>query len=385
MAERALITGGAGFIGSHLADALLARGWEVRVLDNLDAQVHVRGAAGAREADGWPGYLSREAERVAGDVRDRSCVRSALEGVDVVFHEAAAVGVGQSMYEIERYVDVNGRGAAVLLEAVLERRDRIRKLVVASSMSVYGEGAYGCPACGPVEAEERPRARMHARLWEMPCPACGADCLPRPTSETKPLRPASVYAVTKRDQEELFLSVGRAYGIPTVALRYFNVYGPRQALGNPYTGVATIFATRLLNGGAPLVFEDGRQTRDFVHVSDVVQANLLALESAAADGRVVNVGTGRAVSVLEVASTLSERLDSDRPAEIAQRFREGDIRHCVADVSRARELLDYVPRVSLADGLADLCPWLVQGFEEARAADRLAHATSELETRGLAW
>src|SRR5216683_7748907 len=281
-----LVTGGAGFIGSHLVDALVERGHKVRVLDKLVGQVH---------GSSPPRYLHPEVAFVRGDVCDASLLREVLEGIDVVYHEAAEVGVGQSMYEMRRYVEANDMGTATLLEAIAGQ-GKLRKLVVASSMSIYGEGAYACPKCGIVHPLLRPTSQLQARRWEVECPRCAAPISPAPTPEDKPLFPTSVYAITKQDQEQLCLVVGRAYGIPTVALRYFNVYGARQALSNPYTGVCAIFSARLLNDQPPLLFEDGKQTRDFVHVSDIVQANLLALETDHADFQAVNIGTGVATS-----------------------------------------------------------------------------------------
>ncbi|MCX5738701.1 MAG: SDR family NAD(P)-dependent oxidoreductase, partial [Proteobacteria bacterium] len=258
---KVLVTGGAGFIGSHLVDALLAQGYAVRVLDVLDPQVH-----GSQQQR--PAYLHSAAELQVGDVRDHAAVRRALDGVEVVFHEAAAVGVGQSMYEIERYVSVNTLGAAVLLEELVAQRAQLRRVVVASSMSIYGEGAYRDPDGALAFPRLRSNEQLEARRWEF-ADAQGRPLVPAPTPESKPLVPTSVYAVTKRDHEELFLAIGEAYDIPTVALRYFNVYGTRQALSNPYTGVIAIFSSRLLNGRAPVLFEDGLQSRDFTHVSDI--------------------------------------------------------------------------------------------------------------------
>lgn len=366
-----LVTGGAGFIGSHLVDALISRGHRIRVLDRLDAQVHGEDA-------GRPGYLHPEAELLRGDVRDPETVQAALQGVDAVFYQAAAVGVGQSMYEIRRYVDYNTMGAATFLEAVVNHRRDLRKMVVASSMSIYGEGAYHCDHCGEVYPRLRPPSQLRAKQWEMRCPACELPVTPRPTRESKPLYPTSVYAITKRDHEELFLSVGRAYGIPTVALRYFNVYGPRQALSNPYTGVAAIFSTRLLAGKPPVIFEDGRQTRDFVHVRDIVQANLLVLDDPRADYEVFNVGTGRPVSIAEVAEALRQRLRPEIEPVLTGEFREGDIRHCVADISKI-QALGYQPSVRFEDGMAELVEW-VRG---QHVVDRFDQAKAELEARGL--
>ena len=367
-----LVTGGAGFIGSHLVDALVERGHRVRVLDALVAQVH-----GEAEA---PQYLNPEAEFVRADVCDPDAVARALEGVDVVYHEAAEVGVGQSMYEIRRYVRANDMGTAVLLESLVNNRGRVRKLVVASSMSIYGEGAYACEACdATAHPKLRPAEQLRERRWEVECPTCGGELRPAPTNEDKPLFPTSVYAVTKQDQEQFCLVVGRAYNIPTVALRYFNVYGTRQALSNPYTGVCAIFSSRLLNDQVPVVFEDGRQERDFVHVSDIVQANLLALETDRADYQAVNVGTGRATSINEVARLLAAGLGKDLKPELVGKYREGDIRHCVADITRARELLGYEPRVTLEAGVPELLEWV----RRQEATDAVARATAELESRQL--
>jgi len=366
-----LVTGGAGFIGSHLVDALVANGHRVRALDALVPQVH--------GSDAKPLYLDPTVEFVQADVCDRAVVDKALDDIEVVFHEAAEVGVGQSMYEIERYVRANDLGTAVVLEAILARQPQIKKLVVASSMSIYGEGAYQCEACGVVYPQLRPSEQLLDRRWELECSSCGKALKPIGTSEEKPLFPTSVYAVTKQDQEQFCLAVGRSYKIPTVALRYFNVYGTRQALSNTYTGVCAIFSARLLNGNRPMIFEDGEQTRDFVHVSDIVQANLLALETDRADYQAVNVGTGVATSVGTVCRLLADGLRVDLKPEIVGRYREGDIRHCVSDISRARKLLGYEPSVSLEQGIPELLSWV-----RAQAAqDQVESATAELESRQL--
>ena len=366
-----LVTGGAGFIGSHLVDALVERGHRVRVLDALVSQVHGENAV--------PAYLNSKAEFVQGDVCDREVVDTALDAIDIVFHEAAEVGVGQSMYEIHRYVRANDLGTAVLLEGILARKTQIRKLVVASSMSIYGEGAYTCQICGSVAPQLRPASQLLDRRWEVECPKCGKQLSPAATTEEKPLFPTSVYAVTKQDQEQFCLAVGRSYGIPAVALRYFNVYGTRQALSNPYTGVCAIFSARLLNGNPPLIFEDGEQTRDFVHVSDIVRANLLALDTDRADYQAINVGTGRATSIRTVSRLLAEGLNLDLEPEIVAKYREGDIRHCVADISKAKSLLGYEPQVSLERGIPELLSWV----REQAAKDKVESATAELESRQL--
>lgn len=377
MREEILVTGGAGFIGSHLVDALIARGHPVRVLDNLEPQVH---GPALRQEQRPPAYLNPEAEFIYGDVRDRRAVEHALDGVSVVFHEAAAVGVGQSMYEIEKYVGVNTYGTAVLLDALSNRRERIRKLVVASSMSIYGEGAYECACHGRIDAQLRTREQLTRHEWEMRCPECGEIVRPAATDESKPLHPTSIYAISKRDQEEMSLLIGEAYRIPTVALRYFNVYGPRQALSNPYTGVAAIFSSRLLNDKPPLIFEDGAQRRDFVHVSDIVQANLLALECDGADYAAVNIGTGNVVTVCQVAEELARALDKSVRAVVTEKFREGDIRHCVSTIDKARRLLGYNPRISFREGMSELAAWV----SEQQAVDGVEAAARELEQRGLA-
>jgi dTDP-L-rhamnose 4-epimerase len=370
---RVLITGGAGFIGSHLADRLLADGHEVRALDNLDRQVH---PAGER-----PDYLDADVELQVGDVRDREAVRRALDGVDAVVHLAAAVGVGQSMYEIERYTSINAIGAAIVLEEAVERRDAIRKMLVASSMSIYGEGQYRNPPTGETGLAPRLRSesRLAAREWEVVAED-GTPLEPEPTAETKPLHPTSIYAIGKRDHEEMFLAIGAAYGVPTVALRLFNVYGERQALSNPYTGVAAIFSSRLLNDRAPIVFEDGEQTRDFIDVRDIARCFLLALGHDGADGRTLNVGTGRPTSINEVARVIGVGLGKEIEPEIRGEFRAGDIRHCYADTRLADELLGFRAEIPFEAGMQELSGWL-QG---QAAPDSVDAARDALVARGLA-
>jgi dTDP-L-rhamnose 4-epimerase len=367
-----LVTGGAGFIGSHLVDALLARGHDVRVFDSLDPQVH----AGRDQA---PVYLDPQAEFIRGDVRDRSALDAALEGIDVVYHQAAAVGVGQSMYEIKHYMEVNTVGTAVLLEAMLPRRGQFKKLVVASSMSIYGEGRYQTKAGEKIAPKLRPVSQFKEGIWELRDPEDGQFLIPLPTDEEKSLQPASPYASGKRDQEEMCLSIGRAYGIPTVALRYFNVYGQRQALSNPYTGIAAIFTSRLLNDHAPLVFEDGLQSRDFTHVSDIVQANILAMDHATMDYEYFNVGTGRRLTVLDVATSLAKAMKKDLPPKIVSKFREGDSRHCYADISKIRKAAGYSPTVTFEQGIAELVDWC----RTQSAEDKVLQAAQELSAKGL--
>lgn len=377
MTETVLVTGGAGFIGSHLVDSLVEQGHRVRVFDNLEPQVH----GALRESGSWPEYFNHEAEYILGDVRDRDAFEKAMSGIDVVFHEAAMVGVGQSMYQIERYIDVNARGTAVLLDIMANEspiRDRIRKLVVASSMSIYGEGKYECTEHGEVFPKLRSADQLANRDWEMHCSECDRHVKPLPTDEEKPLFPTSTYAVSKKDQEEMCLVVGRAYSIPVVALRYFNTYGPRQSLSNPYTGVAAIFASRLLNNNSPVIFEDGHQSRDFVHVTDIVQANLLAMTRPEMDFGTFNVGSGTPVTILDVAEILLAKLDTTGSVEITSEFRAGDIRHCYSDASRLQNQ-GYAPGITFQDGMAELASW--QGMQ--KSFDRFDESRSELSVRGL--
>ena len=370
--QHILVTGGAGFIGSHLVDALIAQGHKVRILDALVEQVHLGKV---------PPHLNPKAEFIKGAICDVALLDRALDGIDIVSHQAAEVGVGQSMYEPVRYMQANTMGTTILLDRMSQRQrvKPFKKLVVASSMSIYGEGAYDCSHCGEVHPQLRPAEQLQAHEWEVKCPKCGEPIKAKNTSEAKPLFPTSVYAISKQDQEQLCLVMGRAYGIPTVALRYFNVYGTRQALSNPYTGLCAIFSSRLLNGRAPLVYEDGAQSRDFVHVSDIVQANLLALSIPRADYLPVNIGTGVANSVNRIGEMLAAGLGKDIKAEIVAQYREGDIRHCVSDITRAQKLLGFSPKVKLQDGLKDLLTWVSQ----QHSVDRSAEATAELAKHNL--
>lgn len=372
MSKQILITGGAGFVGSHLADGLLNEGHSVRVLDDLNPQVHPGGKR--------PAYLSPEVELLSGDVRDPNLLRHALNGVDAIYHFAATVGVGQSMYEISRYMSVNTQGTAELLQAILDTRSTPEKLVVASSMSIYGEGRYICAKCGRSAAPPvRPVEQLRRAEWDLSCGDCGGVLKPQPTSEDKPSEINSIYALSKRDQEELCMIYGRTYGLPVTALRFFNIYGTRQALSNPYTGVAAIFASRLLNGLPPLVFEDGEQMRDFVSIHDIVRANILALQCRASDGEVINVGCGEPISIRSVAEILARSLGLDVEPVITHKYRAGDIRHCYADLTRARKLLGYQPMVSHEEGFAELAEWLKSQDAEDKADTML----QQLEQFGL--
>lgn len=369
-AKKILITGGAGFVGSHTADQLLQQGCEVCVYDCLSEQVH-----GLE----FPPYLSKAVEFVRGDMRNLPHLTSVVRDVDVIYHFAAAVGVGQSMYRISDYVAANSLGTANLLQAILDSRAQPEKIVVASSMSIYGEGEYSCGECGQVAPRMRSPEQLQEKKWEVACPKCGQTVSPIPTRESKPLHCGSIYALSKKDQEEMVLLFGRTYDIPAVALRYFNIFGTRQALSNPYTGVVAIFASRLMNGNPPVVFEDGSQLRDFVSVHDIVQANLLAMESGEANGMALNIGSGQPISIREIAAELAGTLGVEIPIEITGKYRAGDIRHCFADTSAAARVLGYKPRVKFRDGLKELVGWL--GSQSAE--DRVADAMQRLQVRGL--
>ncbi|MGE0259357.1 MAG: NAD-dependent epimerase/dehydratase family protein [Alphaproteobacteria bacterium] len=373
MGKTILITGGAGFIGSHCAALLLDHGYTVKALDNLDPQIHGKDRRP-------PPYLDRRVELIVGDIRSPRAVRRALADVDAVIHLAARVGVGQSMYEVADYTDVNGRGTAVLLEAMIERAKRrpFARLVVASSMSIYGEGLYRGADRSPVEAAERTASQLKRGQWD-PVDRAGRALEAMPTPESKPPAVKSVYALSKYDQERLCLVVGEAYAIPAVALRFFNTYGPHQALSNPYTGVLAIFAARLLNGRPPLIFEDGAQRRDFVYVADIAEACRLALVSDAAVGQAFNIGSGEAVTIKEAARLLGDTLGVAIDPEITGACRIGDIRHCFPDIAAARAVLGYRPRIPLATGLEKLVGWL----EGRTAVDRVGEARAALATRGL--
>jgi dTDP-L-rhamnose 4-epimerase len=370
-ATHILVTGGAGFIGSHLVDALVRDGHRVRILDSLADEVH---------GGQVPAHLNPEAEFVHGDVCDPETIEKVLAGVDAVYHLAAELGLGRSMYQVRRFVTGNDLGTAVLLEELIKRREQVRKLIVASSMSLYGEGPYECHRCSRISYPDlRSGTALISKEWEFECDVCGSRLQTLPTPEDKPLNPTSVYAVGKQVQEQYSLIIGRAYKIPTVAFRYFNVYGPRQALSNPYTGACAIFSSRLLNDQSPLVYEDGLQTRDFVSVHDIVQANILALTSDRADYQVLNVGTGRATSIRFIAEVIARGLGKDIDPTITGQFREGDIRHCIADISKATSLLGYRPKVALEDGLSELLDWV----GKQTADDRLESAASELAAHSL--
>ncbi len=369
MTYKILVTGGCGFIGSHIVDTLIEKGHKVRILDNLDKQVH---------QDKVPDYMNEKAEFIKGDIRDEDTIKKCIEDIEIVFHEAAAVGVGQSMYKIKEYMDVNTQGTALLLDILSKKEHEVKKLIVASSMSIYGEGEYNCQDCGRVYPNLRKDEQMKDREWEMKCPKCNKEALPIPTSEEKPLMPTSIYAISKEDQEEMSLVVGRAYEIPTIALRYFNVYGPRQSLSNPYTGVAAIFSSNIKNNNPPKIFEDGLQSRDFIHVNDIVQANILVMESKKADYNTYNVGSGKRVTILDVAEGLIKEYGGNIDPLILNKFRSGDIRHCFSDIEKIKKL-GFEPKVSFEEGLKILVKW----GQNASSVDMTSEATEELLERNL--
>lgn len=369
MGDMVLVTGGAGFIGSHIADELLTTGYRVRALDNLEPQVH-----GSNRLP--PAYLNPEVELVVADVRNPDAVAQALRGVSSVFHLAARVGVGQSMYEVRSYMDSNVGGTAVLLEQLIKHP--VQRLVVSSSMSIYGEGLYRDSAGFLVENAERSLEQLRQGRWEVLDDA-GQSLTPIPTPETKRPNLASIYALSKMDQERMCLLFGQAYGIPTVALRLFNTYGERQALSNPYTGVLAIFGNRLLHRRPPLIFEDGHQRRDFIHVKDVARAFRLALEQPLAANRALNVGTGHSISILGLALAMAQAIGADVEPEVTGDYRIGDVRHCFANIDGAHQFLGFAPQIGLDEGIVELSEWLAGQV----SVDRVDEARSELLARGL--
>jgi dTDP-L-rhamnose 4-epimerase len=371
MSKKILITGGAGFIGSHLSDLLLTRGYDVCILDNLSPQVH-----GSTECK--PSYLKPDIEFFRGDIRDSSIVQKALAGVNSVFHFAAAVGVGQSMYQIQKYTDTNNSGTAVLLENMIGKD--IEKLIVASSMSIYGEGLYRTGDGFFHNNVMRTSEQLKIGNWN-PIDDCGNELEPVATPENKSPSIESLYALSKYDQEKMCLMIGKAYNIPAVALRFFNVYGSRQALSNPYTGVLAIFASRYLNNKPPVIFEDGSQRRDFVSVYDVCSACCLALENENAANKVFNIGSGCSCTIKELSSKMANVLCKEKVEHFVNgKYRMGDIRHCFADITLATSTLGYTPVVSLEKGLIEFASWL----EGQIPIDKLDIANAELYVRGLA-
>ena len=361
----ALVTGGAGLIGSHIVDQCLARGWDVRVLDSLERQTH---------RDGKPAWVPDAVDFMQGDVRNRRDWERALDGVDVVFHEAA---YGGYMPEIAKFIHVNSYGTALLLETIRNKNLPVKKVVLASSQAVYNEGAYTCSEHGHFYGETRPVAQLAAGDYDMHCSICGRVATPTPTDEAAPMGGENVYAISKADQERLTISFGRATGVPVVALRYSCTYGPRQSLFNPYTGVIAIFCTRLLNDLPPVVYEDGRQSRDLIFVEDIARANLLVATDARADGRIFNVGTGNAVAIGDLASLLAERLGKAIAPQVPGEYRPGEMRALISDISRLAEL-GFQPETDLATGIDRYLAWIA---EQGSVAEYFSVAERRLRAR----
>lgn len=368
--RKILVTGGAGFIGSHLVDKLLKEGYKVRILDNLDPQVH---------QNKIPEYLNKKAEFIKGDITNTKDIQKAVLGVDAIFHEAAVVGVGQSMYEIEHYIYNNTLGTAKLLDFLANNKHKMKRILVASSMSAYGEGLYKCYKCNLVRPPLRTDEQMSQRKWELICPNCRRILKPVGIPENQPFHCNSVYAVTKQSQEDMVMIFGEAYGIPATALRYFNVYGPRQSLSNPYTGVAAIFLSRLKNNNPPIVYEDGLQTRDFISVYDTANANVFCLEDDRSFGKVFNIGTNNPIAIKEIAQILAKLLGKKIKPKITEKFRSGDVRHCTADISLIKKTLGWKPSWNFEKGMQDLIEW----GEKEEAKDLFDQASKELNSKGL--
>ncbi|MFC1817603.1 SDR family NAD(P)-dependent oxidoreductase [Thermodesulfobacteriota bacterium] len=372
MTEKILITGGAGFIGHHTANKLAGEGHKVRIIDNLNKQVHPDPKESLSRLD-------PAVEFICGDIRDRSQLQAALEGVDAVYHFAAETGVGQSMYEIERYSDVNIQGTAVLCDCIAKGKNRPNKLILASSRAVYGEGRYKCDSCGDVYPEPRAQAQLEAGNWDPSCPHCGAAITPVPTHETSPCQPLSIYSITKEVQENLFKMVSGAYQVPVVILRYFNVYGAGQSVSNPYTGVLSIFASRLLANKDIEIYEDGRMERDFVPIHDVVNANAKVLELDVPGVLALNIGLGVSKTIMQVAESLKTEIGSQSNIALSGRYRVGDIRHCYADMSKAFDFVGEISNDSYERGIRDLISWA----RHEKGVAELEQSLAELSKYGL--
>lgn len=368
--NKILVTGGAGFIGSFLVDELIKKGYKVRILDNLSEQVH-EGKV--------PEYLNKKAEFIQGDIRDIKVLESALKNIDAVYHMAAAVGVAQSNYEVSRYMEVNTLGTANLLNILANNKTSVKKLIVPSSNTGLGEGNYSCKKCGTVRPPLRLEKQLKRKDWNMYCPYCSNIIEPIPTNELANEYPNSMYAIGKKSQQDMSLLFGSMYNFPVTVLRFFNVYGPRQSLSNPYTGVSAIFISRLKNNQKVPVYEDGLQSRDFISVHDVVSALVKSLKSKKANNQLINIGSGKATSILELAKTFEKLLDKEDLVEISHKFRKGDIRHCFADISKARQILNWAPKVSLEKGFKELIEW----SKNQEAKDNFNKANEELKQRGL--
>ncbi len=375
MTKRVLITGGAGFIGSHLVDKLIdKKSYEVSVLDILEEQVHGK-------IDVPPDYLNKKVKFIRDSVTNHTILEDLVEDSDIIIHLAAMVGVGQSMYQIKKYIDHNILGLANLFDVLVNREHNVKKVLIASSNTVYGEGKYQCNACGTVFPELRPLNQLKKKDWELHCPKCGSKVKPLLTDERSPYNSSSIYAFSKQAQENIGLMIGNTYGINTSILRFFLVYGRRQALSNPYTGVCTIFSTRALYGKPPIIFEDGMQSRDFVSVNDVCQALILAMEQNIANGEIFNVGTGVPITIKEVAETITQKINPELKPIYNQQYRIGDIRHCVADISKIRNKLGYSPKISFKEGIGNLIDWIKTQKDDIKKPSQ--RAMEELKEKGL--
>ena len=364
---KVLVTGGAGLIGSHIVDLLLREGYEVKILDNLELPTH---------RNGIPDYIPKDTEFIKGDVIKEPDLVKALKGVEVVFHQAATGGFTP---QVSKYIIANSLGTARLFEVIRDRNLPIQKIIVASSVAVYGEGAYLCPEHGIFNPPMRNIVQLEKRRWEVECPICHRVSAPLAVKESKPVSPEAVYSITKYDQERLALVLGKLYRIPTVALRYFVTYGPRQSIHNPYTGVCSIFATQIVNKKPPLLFEDGLQTRDFVFVEDVARANLLVMKEKEADFGVFNVGSGKAITIREVAETLIGKLNKDVQPLITNEFRPQDVRHIVADITNISQL-GYSPSISFEQGIDRYLEWIER---QGKVEDYFSAAREELKKAGI--
>ncbi|OGL39927.1 MAG: nucleoside-diphosphate-sugar epimerase [Candidatus Schekmanbacteria bacterium GWA2_38_9] len=371
MAKKVLVTGGAGFIGSFIVDELVRRGYDVRIFDCLDPQVHPDGKI--------PEHLNKDAEFIKGDVRNYDELKKALKGINIVSHHAAVVGVGQSQYKINYYVETNVMGTSNLLDIIVNTKNSIEKMTVAASMSSYGEGNYSYKKCGTVNPPLRAEEQVSSGEWELFCSKCKGLLKPVPTDEGKFQQCNSIYALTKKMQEDMVLNIGKTYNISCVALRYFNVYGPRQSLSNPYTGVTAIFMSRLKNDQQPVVYEDGLQTRDFISVYDIARANIMAIEKDEANYKSFNVGTGQPITIKEVAEELARYYGKDIKPNIVNKFRKGDVRHCYSDCGFVEKTLGFKPKVSFEKGMKELMVWA----EEAYFEDKFEEAARELKEKGL--
>lgn len=375
--KNVLVTGGAGFIGSNVALKLLAKGYNVTVLDNLSKQIH-----GENPEKTSPLYLSikNKVNFIKGSVASREDWLKALDGQDAVIHLAAETGTGQSMYEIEKYVDTNIGGTALLLDILTNAKHHVKRVLVAESRAIYGEGKYHCSKCGDVYPLDRCDEDMSKGDFECKCPKCGGEVELVATTEDSAIHPSSVYGIAKQVQGQLVHLVCPTIGVESVSFRYQNVYGPGQSLSNPYTGILSIFSTRIKNGNGINIFEDGKETRDFVYIDDVVDATILGLEVPEANGHVFNVGTGVATDVLTVANTLCDKYGIKVPITVSGNYRLGDIRHNFADISLARNILGFEPKWSFADGIAQFCKWVdKQEVQE----DKYEASIEEMKSKGL--